>query len=333
MSSCWWIRRRSSRWCSPRPRSWCSNWGWSVVDVEVVDEVDVVVEVVVVVGGGSVVVGFSKILSTVVPPPPLPKISASGRRLTSSTTVTKSSVTRKTPRTASDHDRPAEASRARIRRDRRTARIRPAARIRLVPPRSSRTRRRRDLLGRRRARTDSALVATPVDAAATRPRLLGRGRGLPGRRLGGACRVGPTQAAQQRALRRPDDDLFDGLVRPLYRLEGERRPVVAAMEPMATPTIVPLTPKTDSDDGGQHRAHRGSQDLAVGELHARGTSCSDHSRRHIATLRSGRTRSTPDNPISAGRPSGSTRRCPGITSGQASGEFRSPGARYHRHRA
>ena len=76
-----------------------------VVDVEVVDDVEVVVEVVVDVGGGSVVVGFSKILSTVVPPPPLPKISASGLPATSSTTVTKSSVMRKTPRTASAHPR------------------------------------------------------------------------------------------------------------------------------------------------------------------------------------------------------------------------------------
>jgi hypothetical protein len=76
-----------------------------VVDVEVVDDVDVVVEVVVVVGGGSVVVGFSKILSTVVPPPPLPNRSASGLPAMSSTTVTKSRVKRKTPRTASAHTR------------------------------------------------------------------------------------------------------------------------------------------------------------------------------------------------------------------------------------
>jgi hypothetical protein len=76
-----------------------------VVDVEVVDDVGVVVVVVVVVGAGRVVVGFSKILSTVVPPPLLPKISASGLPATSSTTVTKTSVMTKTPRTASAHTR------------------------------------------------------------------------------------------------------------------------------------------------------------------------------------------------------------------------------------
>jgi hypothetical protein len=71
-----------------------------VVEVDVVVDVDVVVEVVVVAGGGSVVGGFSKILSTVVPPPPFPKRSASGRPAISSTTVTKTSDTTKTPKTA-----------------------------------------------------------------------------------------------------------------------------------------------------------------------------------------------------------------------------------------
>ena len=44
--------------------------------------------------------------------------------------------------------------------------------------------------------------------------------------------------------------------------------MVAAAEPMATPTMVPLTPKEDDDDGGDHRACGRGQNLANRELHA-----------------------------------------------------------------
>jgi hypothetical protein len=71
------------------------------VEVVVVLVVVVVLEVVVVVGAGRVVVGLlTKIRSTVVPPFEWPKRSASGRPATSSTTVTRTRVATKTAATA-----------------------------------------------------------------------------------------------------------------------------------------------------------------------------------------------------------------------------------------
>ena len=45
--------------------------------------------------------------------------------------------------------------------------------------------------------------------------------------------------------------------------------MVAAAEPMATPTMVPLTPKIDAMTAAHHRAGGGGQDLANRELHAK----------------------------------------------------------------
>jgi hypothetical protein len=203
-----------------------------VVDVDVVVDVEVVVEVVVVVGGGSVVGGFSKILSTVVPPPPFPKRSASGRPAMSSTTVTKRSDTTKTPNTA-------RAT---------TGQRRPPDRDSAGSGGSG---------GSGGSEGDAICWVTAGSAGTTCPGPSGAAAALVAVSSVGAEDAPGVDAVTPAASvppRRRSNELSGALTTTcltawrVRSIDWKARavPVVAAMEPMATPTTVPLTPKTDA---------------------------------------------------------------------------------------
>jgi hypothetical protein len=204
-----------------------------VVDVDVVVDVEVVVEeVVVVVGGGSVVGGFSKILSTVVPPPPFPKRSASGRPAMSSTTVTKRSDTTKTPNTAratTGQRRPPDGDSAGSVGSGGSGGSEGDA-ICWVTAGSAGT----PCLGPSGAA--AALVAVSSAGAEDSP-------GLDS--VTPAALVPPRRRSNELSGEWTTTCLTALCVRSID-WKARAVPVVAAMEPMATPTIVPLTPKTDA---------------------------------------------------------------------------------------
>ena len=192
-----------------------------VVDVgEVVsvdDDVEVVV-VVVVVGGGDVVAGVSKIFSTVVPPPAWPKRSAKGRPAMSSTTVTNRRETTKTTTTT-----PTVCGHGSVVREVTRGTDRGVCR---------------------------SLVSTVPSALAVAAALV----------AGSSCTADPGDGPE---LVTPE--VFVPPSRRTKALSGTRTttcltallvrsidwktravPVVAAMEPIATPTMVPLTPKMEA---------------------------------------------------------------------------------------
>jgi hypothetical protein len=211
-----------------------------VVDVVVAVDVDVVVVevVVVVVGGGSVVGVFSKILSTVVPPPPLPKRSARGRPAMSSTTVTKRSDTTKTPNTARattgqlmapDRDAPGSVGSVGSGGSGGSGGSEGDA-ICWVTAGSA------DTVGAGPWGTAAALVAACSVGAEDSPGLdsVTPAASVPPKRrsneLSGALTTTCLTALRVRSI----------------DWKASAVPVVAAIEPIATPTTVPFTPKTDA---------------------------------------------------------------------------------------
>jgi hypothetical protein len=194
-------------------------------DVEVVVEGDVVVVVVVDVGGGRVVEGVSKILCTVVPPPEWPKISANGRPTMSSTTVTSPSAKTKTPTTA-----PTTIGQRRVRRGAAssTASAGPGEVRGVVStaPSVSTTR----SFGAALVAVSPAKGEEPPDVVSVTP-----AASVPPSRRSNFVLFGTRTATCLTALLVLSIDCRTSAV-----------PVVAATDPMATPTTVPLTPKMEA---------------------------------------------------------------------------------------
>jgi hypothetical protein len=205
-----------------------------VVDVDVV--VEVVVEVVVVVGAGSVVVGlFSKILSTVVPPPPWPKRSASGRPAMSSTTVTKRSEKTNTPNAA-----------------------RATTGQRMPPERATAgSMESGSPGGTGGGAVEGSCWVTASPEALASPVASGLAAALVAVSSAGtedSPDVDSVTPAVVVPPNRRSNEVSGALTTTcltalfVFSMDWKTRavPVVAAMEPIATPTIVPLTPKMDA---------------------------------------------------------------------------------------
>jgi hypothetical protein len=282
-----------------------------VVDVVVDVEVDVVVVevVVVVVGGGSVVGVFSKILSTVVPPPPLPNRSARGRPAMSSTTVTKRSDTTKTPNTAratTGHRRPPD-------------RDAPGSvgsggsggsggsegdAICWVTADSA------DTVGPGPSGAAAALVAASSAGAEDSPGVdsVTPAASVPPRRRSNEV-SGALTTTCLTALRVRSIDWKASAV-----------PVVAAIEPIATPTTVPLTPKTDATMAA-NTAPTAEARICRKENFTLTNLFYDRWRRQGALLGAAGTSATPGDPMNVGRRRNPTTPASGEPSGHATGEF------------
>jgi hypothetical protein len=280
-----------------------------VVDVVVDVDVDVVVvEVVVVVGGGSVVGVFSKILSTVVPPPPLPKRSARGRPAMSSTTVTKRSETTKTPNTA-----------------------RATSGHRMPPD--------RELPGSVGSAGSGGSGGSEGDAISWvtgSADTVGAGPSGAAAALVAACSVGAEDSpgldsvtpAASVPPRRRNNELSGALTTTCLTALRVRSidwkasavPVVAAIEPIPTPTTVPFTPKTDATMAAS-TAPTAEARICRKENFTSTNLFSDRLRRHGALLGPAGTSAAPGNPMNVGGRRNPTTRASGEPSGHATGEF------------